>query len=310
MSDLENLTGLSPGTTYYYCALASNSVGTGFGAVSSFTTQDVPVVVTSAASGIGGTAATLNGTGDPNLGATTGYFRYSTTNPVTCNDTFGTRAPVSGGTSLGSGTNAVAFFQNLSGLTPGATYYFCAIATNGVGTGFGSVMSFFTPAAPAITTLAATPVTAFAATLNASGNPNSASTTGWFRYSTTNPSFCDDFFGTRAPASGGSALGVGASNVPFSQNIGGLSPGTTSYFCAIGQNSVGTTFGSVLTQGALSTPLYLVSTSVTTFNIIASASGYGTANLSVNVIILRGSPSLSIFSLKTLSKCHWYHSSA
>ena len=36
----------------------------------------------------------------------TGWFRYATTNPGTCNDTFGTRAPATGGTSLGAGTSA------------------------------------------------------------------------------------------------------------------------------------------------------------------------------------------------------------
>ena len=35
------------------------------------------------------------------------------------------------------------------GLTPGTTYYFCAIISNPSGTGFGSVLSFTTPAPPA-----------------------------------------------------------------------------------------------------------------------------------------------------------------
>ena len=45
--------------------------------------------------------ATLNGTANPNGAATTGWFRYATTNPGTCNDSFGTRAPASGGTRAG-----------------------------------------------------------------------------------------------------------------------------------------------------------------------------------------------------------------
>ena len=36
--------------------------------------------------------------------AVLGWFRYSTTNPGTCDDTFGTRAPTSGGPYLGTGT--------------------------------------------------------------------------------------------------------------------------------------------------------------------------------------------------------------
>jgi beta-glucanase (GH16 family) len=103
-----------------------------------------PTVITSAASAIGQTAATLNGSADPNGAATTGHFRYATTNPGSCNETFGTRAPSSGGSSLGSGSSAVAYSQVLSGLTASTTYYYCAIANNSAGTGFGSPHSFTT----------------------------------------------------------------------------------------------------------------------------------------------------------------------
>ncbi|MEK7581487.1 MAG: thrombospondin type 3 repeat-containing protein [Patescibacteria group bacterium] len=103
-----------------------------------------PTVTTTAASAILTTTATLNGTANPNGDATTGWFRYATVNPGTCDDTFGTRAPVSGGTSLGSGSTAVVYSQPITGLTSGGTYYFCAIASNGGGTGIGSVMSFTT----------------------------------------------------------------------------------------------------------------------------------------------------------------------
>src|SRR5262249_10253479 len=56
-----------------------------------------PSVTTAAATGVTSLAATLNGTVNPNGAATTGWFRYSTVNPGTCNDTFGTRAPATGG---------------------------------------------------------------------------------------------------------------------------------------------------------------------------------------------------------------------
>ncbi|MBK8547720.1 MAG: hypothetical protein IPL63_10150 [Saprospiraceae bacterium] len=41
--------------------------------------------------------------------------------------------------------------------------------------------------APTVTTNAATSITAFAATLNGTGNPNGTATTGWFRYATVSP---------------------------------------------------------------------------------------------------------------------------
>jgi len=108
------------------------------------TVPAAPTVVTKPA--VGGT---LYGTGDPNGSAATGWFRYSTTNSATCNDTFGTRLPATGGTALGSGNIAVAFNQALT-TTSGTTYYYCAIASNSGGTGYGTVRSFTTaPATPA-----------------------------------------------------------------------------------------------------------------------------------------------------------------
>ncbi|MBL8923833.1 MAG: hypothetical protein JNJ54_33565 [Myxococcaceae bacterium] len=242
----EALTGLLPGTTYYFCAIAQNAVGTGFGTMSSFTTPNVPTVTTSAVSGISGTTATLNGSANPQGASATGYFRYGVTDPGICNDSYGTRAPASGGTSLGSGSSNTPFSQSLTGLSPGTTYFVCALASNSVGTGVGLPVTFATPAAPTVTTLAATSVSATAATLNATGIPNGSSATGWFRYSTTNPGACSDTFGTRAPLSGGNALGSGSSTTPFSVTPAALLPGTTYFFCAIASNAVGTSFGAVL----------------------------------------------------------------
>jgi len=105
-----------------------------------------PTVTTTAATGITATGATLNGTGNPNGFASTGWFRYSNTTPGTCNDTFGTRVPATGGNALGSGTTAQPFSQTVGSLTASTTYYFCALASNANGTGFGSVLSFTTSA--------------------------------------------------------------------------------------------------------------------------------------------------------------------
>jgi MYXO-CTERM domain-containing protein len=242
----QSLSSLQPGTTYYFCALAQNSAGTASGAVLSFTTPAAPAVTTTAATGVGSSGATLNGTGTPNGAATTGWFRYATTHPGSCNDVFGTRAPQSGGTSLGAANSPVPFSQPVSGLTPGATYYVCAVAQNAVGTSFGTVQTFTTQAAPAVTTGPATQVTSLSAQLNGSAVPNGAPTTGWFRFATTAPAACNDTFGTRTPASGGTPLGSGTTSTPFVQGLVDLSPGVTYYYCAIAQNAAGTSFGEVV----------------------------------------------------------------
>lgn len=113
----------------------------------SYTTA-IPTVTASSASGITTTTATVNGSANPNNDEATGYFRYSTTSPgANCNDSFGTRAPASSGTNLGSGSSSAPFSENITGLSPGTIYYFCAIGNNSLGTGFGSVQNFTTIAA-------------------------------------------------------------------------------------------------------------------------------------------------------------------
>jgi YHS domain-containing protein len=275
----QNLTGLTGATTYFFCAIAQNSIGTSFGAVLSFTTLAAPAVTTSAATLVTSASATLNGAGTPFGAATTGYFRFSTTNPTTCNDTFGTRAPATGGAALGSGGTSVAFTQSLSGLAPGATYYFCAIASNAVGVSFGTVLSFTTGAAPpSATTGAATMVTGLSALLNGTGTANGSASTGFFRYGTTNPGTCTDTFGTRAPATGGTSVGSGATATAFTEAIMGLLPGTTYFFCAGATSAAGTTFGSVQTLTTPRAPTVTTTTGQPTTATQATVNGTVTAN--------------------------------
>ncbi len=273
----QSLSGLSSSTTYYYCAIVQSSEGTAYGALLSFTTSGAPTATTVAASSITATSATLNGSGNPNNGSATGWFRYSNTNPGSCSDSFGTRAPSSSGVSLGSGSSNVAYAYPISGLVPGATYYFCAIAGNSYGTAFGAIMSFTTPAtAPTVTTYYADKLTSTTGTLYGYGTPGGDATTAWFRYSTSSPGTCNDTFGTRAPTTGGTALGAGTGSVNFSQNITGLTANTTYYFCALATNSMGTVMGMVQTFITPSAPTAV--TTAATYLTTNSAQLNGTGN--------------------------------
>ena len=142
------------------------------GTVLSFTTQAAPAVTTVAASGVTGTAATLNANANPRASAAHGWFRYSATNPGACDDTFGTRAPATGDTSLGAGSSAVTYFESLTGLSSGTTYYFCAVASNDVGKAYGTLLTFTTPGAPSVTTVAATSVGLTSGTLQGTATAN------------------------------------------------------------------------------------------------------------------------------------------
>jgi hypothetical protein len=132
-------------------------------------------VTTNAATMVTSSTATLNGTVNPFGSSAFGWFRYSTANPGTCNDSFGTRAPASSAsdTFMGTGFSPVAYSRSISGLAPSTTYFFCAIARNSAPVnGFGGVLSFTTPgAAPTVVTNAASMVTSSSAELNGSANP-------------------------------------------------------------------------------------------------------------------------------------------
>lgn len=139
------ITGLSQGTTYYFCLLASNIFGASLGNQLSFTTLNTPAVTTTAVTGLSATTVTLNGAVNPRGLSTTAWFRYSTVNPGTCNDTFGTRTPPGNDSVLGSGMATQNYSQSIAGLIAATTYYVCAIAQNSDGLGFGNVLTMPTP---------------------------------------------------------------------------------------------------------------------------------------------------------------------
>ena len=130
-----NITDLIPNTTYYYKAFATNSVGTSYGEVSSFTTPTLPTVTTGATSNINASGATLSGnvTSDGGARVTSRGFLYGT-NSSNLTQT------------VQSGTGTGSFTKALTGLTANTTYYYKAYATNSVGTVYGDVLAFTTPA--------------------------------------------------------------------------------------------------------------------------------------------------------------------
>ncbi len=155
-----SLTGLLPGTTYYYQAAATNGTGTNYGNVVSFTTSaTAPAVTTVAASSLSQTSATLNATLTANGAATTVTFCYASTNTTVTGALQNCLNSGPNGATTGSptlaGDTGVAATYSATGLTAGQTYYFQAIGTNSVNTTYGSVLSFTTPAisntAPTIT---------------------------------------------------------------------------------------------------------------------------------------------------------------
>ncbi len=225
------VTGLQPDTTYYVEVVATNSAGTTDGPIITFTTPNVPSTTTQAATGITGTAATLNGSVNPEGIATSVSFVYGT-NPQLASGTTTTAAQ-----SIGSGTSAVAVNAALTGLQPGTTYYYEVVANSAGGTTDGSILSFITPAPPVPTTQAATDVTDTGARLNGNVNPEGSPTTINFVYS-TDSTLTNGTSSTPAQVIGG----VGAA-LPVTAVLSGLQPSTIYYEELVATNAGGTSVG-------------------------------------------------------------------
>jgi hypothetical protein len=132
-----SMTGLTANTTYYVRALATNSVGIGYGNQISFTTSPVSIVVptvtlqpiaqteeTTAYSGgnvVDGGGATVSARG-------------------VCWNTTGT--PTTSSSKTTNGTGIGVYTSSLTSLSCGTTYYVRAYATNSAGTGYSNQISF------------------------------------------------------------------------------------------------------------------------------------------------------------------------
>jgi hypothetical protein len=95
----------------------------------------MPTATTLAATLLAAAAAQLNGSVNPNGTSTTYYFEYGTT------ASYGTQTTSA---SAGSGSTALSVSATLSGLTPGTTYHFRIVATNGAGVASGTDLTFVT----------------------------------------------------------------------------------------------------------------------------------------------------------------------
>ncbi len=136
------LSNLSPNTIYYFRAVASNSQGTTYGSILSFTTTgdhqfigNAPIVNTSVATFIFSNAALLNGLINPNNNLTTGWFEWGET------ISFGNKTTSQ---AMGQGNASFPIAFSLSGLKSDTVYYFRAAGQNSRGTSYGDILMFRT----------------------------------------------------------------------------------------------------------------------------------------------------------------------
>ncbi|MFL5887344.1 MAG: PKD domain-containing protein [Thermoleophilaceae bacterium] len=206
-------------------------------------TGPVPTITTKAATNIGVSGATLNGTVNPN-GTSLSYHFELGTSPNNL-------SPVGSDTSAGSGGSDQDVSAPLTSLVAHTQYFFQVVGKVGTTTYPGSVLSFTTsaasqpppPPAPLVSASPATDVSAFAATLHGSVNPQGLATTYRFEYGTSTS------YGSSTPAA---TAGSGSTPVAVSYAIPSLAPNTTYHFRVVASSSGGTVASSdqTFTTGA------------------------------------------------------------
>ena len=158
------IAGLVCNTQYHFRAVGANGNGTTNGGDLTFTTAacaaTAPTVTTAAATSVGATGATLNGTISSNGASTTVTFQYGTTT------SYGSTATAAQ-SPLAAGASGTAVSAAIGSLACNTQYHFRAVGANGAGTAAGGDFAFTTAACTGASTTT---------TLASNANPSTAGT--------------------------------------------------------------------------------------------------------------------------------------
>jgi hypothetical protein len=252
-----DISGLNANTTYFVRAYATNTAGTAYGNEISFiTSPGIATVTTATATSISATTATSGGN-VTNEGGTVVTARGVCWNTST--------EPTIGNNKTTDGAGTGSFTSNLTDLSANTTYYARAYATNGVGTAYGSEISFTTQAgAPTVSTAAISNI----ATTSASGggevtNDGGAAVTarGVCWSTSTNPTIAD------IKTANGTGAGV------FTSSLSSLTGGTTYYVKAYATNSIGTGYGEEVTFKTTTNTISILTKDISNITAISATSG-------------------------------------
>ncbi|MCR4284195.1 MAG: DUF11 domain-containing protein [Parcubacteria group bacterium] len=188
-----------------------------------FTSANIPVVITDSAGGQASGSVSLNLTSAQTLTFIPGSVKW-----------YPNQTLIAQALPLGqNGSEVVGSGLNIGSIAPGW-------ATQGHVVFRALVGSVSQPqaSAPIVNTTTATNISTSSATLNATVNPNGSNTNVWFEYGASP--------GSLSNMSSSQSIGGGTSSLNVSAGVSGLSSNTTYYFRAVAQNSAGTSYGNVL----------------------------------------------------------------
>ncbi len=261
-----NLLGLAPNTAYQYRAYATTSLGTVYGTTQNFTTLAIvpPTVVTSPATALAYTTATLNGT--ITLGSEVVLsqgFEWALSSSNTWNVTT-------------DNLIANALTHNLTLLDPNTAYKFRAYATTASGTVYGTTQNFTTQSItpPTVVTNAATLVTENSSTLNGTITAGTETITSkGFEWKV---------------ASSNTWLSITISGSVLTHNLTSLTSNTAYQFRAYATTNTGTVYGTTQNFTTLAVVPPTVVTSPATAISQNTATLNGTVTVGSGAIIVQG----------------------
>lgn len=251
------LTNLSPSTTYFARAYATNTYGTAYGGEISFTTQKatIPILASTTAAFSITQISAYSGGLITNSGASNITNRgvcYSNTNP---NPTI-VNSKTNDGTGIGE------YNSTLVNLSPNTLYYIRAYATNSVGTAYGDAKSFTTTSA-AIPVVSSTTAATFITQTTAVSGGNVTNESG---SKVTSRGLCWSNT-TSSPTILNSKTVDYSSLGTFTNSLTSLAPQTTYYVRAYATNGVGTAYGPAISLRTLSPSIPTGLTTSTIFSI-------------------------------------------
>lgn len=243
------LSGLTPGTLYYYRAYATNTPGTGYGPTLTFRTASLPTVTTTAQSNVSTTSATAGG----NVTALgTQGVQGSTATPSTVSAkgivwALASSADPTITTNLGitdNGTGIGSFTSSLTDLALNTSYKYRAYATSPEGTAYGPIVTFSTLniVAPTVTTetfSAQNDATVATASLKGGVTNNGGATIEQrgFIWNTSNANL--------AVGEETTVDDTDDTDAAFTTQISGLTPNTQYFYRAFARNSNATGYGTI-----------------------------------------------------------------
>ena len=260
-----NITGLSPGTTYYVRFYVTNSSGSTYGTEINFTTVTGSLATIGSTVSIGSITAT-SATSGGNISSDGGYpgtlrgvVWATSTNPT---------VPSASSTSDGTGTGA--FTSNITGLSATTLYYVRSYATNPAGTTYGSEISFTTLAGTS-PSISSTSAIGSITNTSASSGGNISSDGGYAITARgvvwgTSPS-------PTVSLSTKTSDGTGTGS--FTSNITGLSLGTLYYVRSYATNSAGTTYGAEISFTTSASSLATLAATVAAGSITSTSASSG-----------------------------------